>query len=94
MPGTGVSLRHGGNLRKVYGHGGITVEATVNSANATDPTNMQLRVSGEQLQTSITSLGGTLAALSATVGGINTSTFLSSLPMLFTQGAWRRATLC
>ena len=75
MQEASVSLRHGGSLRKVYGHGGIAVEATVNLANGADPTNLQLRVSSEQLPTSITSLGS-LAALSATVGGINPSTFL------------------
>ena len=76
VQGTGVSLRHGGNLRKVYGHGGVAIEATVNLADGADPTNMQLRVSGEQLQTSIASLGTNFAALSATVAGINPSTFL------------------
>ena len=40
VPGTGVSLRLGGNLRKVYGHGNISVEHTVNMGDITDPTNL------------------------------------------------------
>ena len=54
VPGTGVSLRLVGNLRKMYGHGNISIEHTVNTENLTDPTNLQIRVSGALLQPMIT----------------------------------------
>ena len=54
VPRTGVSLRQGGNLSKVYGHAGIAVESTVDMADLANPTNFQLRISGEQLQPLIT----------------------------------------
>ena len=54
VPGTGISLRYGTKLRKVFGHGGITVTHSLNQQDINDPTNFQLRISGEQLQPLIT----------------------------------------
>ena len=54
VPGTGISLRFGTQLRKVYGHGGIAVTHSLNPQNINDPSNFQIRISGEQLQPIIT----------------------------------------
>ena len=50
VPGTGINLRFGTQLRKVYGHGGIAVTHSLNPQNINDPINFQVRISGEQLQ--------------------------------------------
>ena len=55
VPGTGINLRFGTQLRKVFGHGGIAVTHSLNPQNVNDPSNFQVRISGEQLQPLITS---------------------------------------
>ena len=54
VPGTGINLRFGTQLRKVFGHGGIAVTHSLNPQNVNDPSNFQIRISGEQLQPLIT----------------------------------------
>ena len=54
VPGTGINLRFGTQLRKVFGHGGIGVTHSLNPSNISDPGNFQIRISGEQLQPLIT----------------------------------------
>ena len=56
VAGTGVSLRLGTKLRQLFGHGGIAVTHYVNGADLNDPSNFQVRVSGEELQTAIAAL--------------------------------------
>ena len=69
MAGTGVNLRLGTKLRQVFGHGGISVSHYLNSADLDDPSNLQVQVSGEELQTAI-------AAVQQKVSAFSTSSFL------------------
>ena len=66
VTGTGVSLRLGTKLRQVFGHGGISVTHYLNSADLSDPSNGQVRVSGEELQTAIAAVQQKVSALSST----------------------------
>ena len=54
VPGTGINLRFGTQLRKVFGHGGIAVTHSLNPQNVNDRSNFLIRISGEQLQPFIT----------------------------------------
>ena len=48
---TGVSVMHStGQLRKLFGHGGIEITTGFNVLDATDPENFQIQVSGASLQ--------------------------------------------
>ena len=53
MEGTSASFRYGTKLRKVYGHGGISVTHSLDLQNINDPQNFQIKVSGAELQSSI-----------------------------------------
>ena len=41
VPGTGISLRYGTTLRKVYRHGGIAVTHSLNPKDINDPINFK-----------------------------------------------------
>ncbi len=73
VAGTGVSLRLGTKLRQVFGHGGISVTHSLNSANLDDPTNFQVRISGEELQTAIAAVQQKVSAFSTSSFQPNTS---------------------
>ena len=77
--GTGVSLILGTKLRRIFGHGGISVSHYVNSTDLNDPSNFQIRVSGEELQTVISTLQQTVSAFS-------TSSFLPRVGPLELHG--------
>ncbi len=78
LAGTGVGVLYGTKLRRIFGSGGITVSHSLNSANLNDPSNFQIQVSGEELQTAI-------SALQQTVSGLSTSSFLPRVgPASFT----------
>ena len=73
VPGNGVSLLLGAQLRKIYGHGGTVVaQSPFNLADANDPFAYQIRVSSEELQTA-------LAAAQQKVQALSTDAFISNL---------------
>ena len=69
--GTGVTLRDGTVMRRVFGAGGISVTVPLNVANANDPENFNLKLDGSALQTSIGTKAdsSTVTALQSTVAG-------------------------
>ena len=56
----------GAQLRKIYGHGGTVVSQTFDLADANAPTNYQIRVSSEELQTALAAVQQKVSAFSST----------------------------
>ena len=74
VTGTGISLRLGTKMRKVFGHGGISVTHYLNQADLSDPSNGQIQVSGTELQTAV-------ADVQQKVSAFSTSAFLPATNM-------------
>ena len=72
--GTGVTLRDGAVMRRCFGENGISVTVPINTANANDPENSNLKIDGSALQTSIATKqdaitnGSSLSMASLTAG--------------------------
>jgi hypothetical protein len=70
--GTGVTLKSGNSLRRIFGNGGISVTIPLNLANSSDPDNFNLKIDGSTLQTSITGKQDALTSSSSvTVGTLS-----------------------
>ena len=89
--GTGVTLRDGSVLRRIFGVNGVQVVVPINIGDPTDPENFQLKVDGSTLQTAIaakqdaltSSSSLTLASLAMTSGSGNTSVSISNSASTF-----------
>ena len=66
VTGTGVSLRYGTKLRKLFGSGGIAVSHYVNSANLNDASNFHVKIDGAELQMAIAAVQQKVSAFSST----------------------------
>ena len=71
--GTGVTLKSGNSLRKIFGTGGVNVTVPLNLADATDPQNFNLKIDGSALQTSIGSKQDALTSSSSVAVGTLTA---------------------
>ena len=80
-------MLYGTKLRKVFGHGGIAIEHTINLSDLADPTNFQIRISGAELQSSIGALSSALSdvgdGLASKQGSLSAD---NPLPSAFVDG--------
>jgi len=75
--GTGVTLKSGNSLRRIFGQGGCVVSIPLNLANTNDPQNFQIKVDTSSLQNSLTLLQDAADVLA--VGKQDTLTSSSSV---------------
>ena len=89
LPGTGVTLMLGNQMRRLFGHGGVAITQHLELADPNDPSNFQIRVSGEALQTAIATLQQQVSAISTSTSALPSAgpaTFTGALSVTDTLG--------